>query len=64
VRVPFKCEEDGHEYIFYEPQPNIKQMNEGSLVGCLYHFTKNEELKDKENLYQCEVCSEKKYGKS
>lgn len=38
-------------------------MNESSLMGCLAHFTKNEELKDAENLYQCEECSEEKYGK-
>jgi hypothetical protein len=51
-------------FIFFEPKPNENPADDGTLEGCLRHAVKVEHLSDKQNLYQCEQCTEEKYGKS
>ena len=51
-------------FIFFEPKPNENPADDGTLEGCLRHAVKIEHLSDKQNLYQCEQCTEEKYGKS
>ena len=63
VRIDVK-EEGCEDYAYFEPQPEVRNVQENSLLSCLYHFTKNEEMKDPQNLYHCESCTEEKYGKN
>ena len=51
-------------FVFFEPKPNENSADDGTLEGCLRHAVKVEHLSDKHNLYQCEYCTEDKYGKS
>ncbi len=51
-------------FVFFEPKPNENSADDGTLEGCLRHAVKVEHLSDKHNLYQCEQCTEEKYGKS
>ena len=50
-------------YVFFEPKPNEK-ADDSSLEGCLRHAAKLEQMIDKNNLYECEKCTEEKFGKS
>jgi hypothetical protein len=49
-------------YVFFEPKPS-EVIDDTTLEGCLRHASRVEQLIDKANLYQCEPCTEDRYGK-
>lgn len=65
-QIPHFCDvKDGTPlpWVFFEPKPRGIQ-DDSTLEGCLRYAFKVETLVDKNNLYQCEACTEDKYGKS
>ena len=55
--------EESKDYVFFEPRPDLVP-SEKNIEGCLSYTSKIEKMKDKNNLYLCESCTEDKYGKS
>ena len=55
--------EDANNYVFFEPRPSLVPTKY-TLEGCLSHASRIEKMKDKNNLYLCEKCTEDKFGKS
>jgi hypothetical protein len=54
---------NSENFTFFEPCPYDK-FDDNTLEGCLRQFSKVENLFDKNNLYNCESCTEDQYGKS